>query len=167
MHIYIIIGPSGVGKTTIGKLLAERLHLPFYDADDFHSEANISKMKSGIPLCDQDRLPWLTAMSDHIKEWYNNKGAVVACSALKEKYRKQLVSIPGECITWIYLHGNEDLIKNRLTSRAQHFFNHQLLSSQYKDLEVPEYGCHIDVNKAPEAVVDEILNCLNKSDQHE
>ncbi|ELR73429.1 Gluconokinase [Fulvivirga imtechensis AK7] len=162
MHIYIIIGPSGVGKTTIGTLLSRRLNLPFYDADDFHPENNINKMKAGIPLCDEDRFPWLNTLSDSIKKWHTGTGAVVACSALKEKYRRQLMSIPDKYTTWIYLRGNESLIRGRLANRKRHFFNKELLSSQYSELEVPEYGCHIDVNKGPQDVVDEILECINK-----
>lgn len=164
MRIYIVIGPSGVGKTTIGKMLSERLALPYYDADDFHSEENMKKMNRGIGLTDADRLPWLMTLSRNIKRWHKDQGAVLACSALKEVYREKLVSIPPEDITWIYLHGDEELIKDRLFNRKQHFFNQELLKSQYADLEVPEYGCHINVNKSPDKIIDEILLCIKQKE---
>lgn len=164
MQIYIIIGPSGVGKTTIGKMLSERLNVPFYDADDFHSPANIDKMRLGNALGDEDRGPWLNTLSDNIKSWHADEGAVLACSALKEEYRKKLMAIPEQYTTWIYLHGDQELIGSRLSGREEHFFNKNLLNSQYKDLEVPEYGCHVSVNKAPEEVVEDILYCIRKKE---
>lgn len=163
MHIYIVIGPSGVGKTTIGKMLSEKLDIPYYDADDFHSAENIAKMKNGVGLTDQDRLPWLRNLAGLINEWYTDKGAVLACSALKEAYRKQLMSVPAEDITWIYLHGDEKVINHRLLNRKDHFFDSDLFKSQYSDLEVPQYGCHINVNKEPEAVLNDILACIKKN----
>lgn len=160
-QVYIIIGPSGIGKTTIGKLLSNRLHLPFYDADDFHSETNILKMKNGTALNDRDRMPWLNELAENIKRWHVAGGAVLACSALKERYRKMLVSVVQENITWIYLYGDSKIIQRRLSMRKGHFFNKELLVAQYRDLEIPKYGCHIDVSRAPEQIVDEIINCIN------
>lgn len=163
MHIYLVIGPSGTGKTTIGKLLAERLNIPFYDADDFHPDSNIRKMNKGIPLCDEDRIPWLQKLARKIKLWQNDKGAVLACSALKEAYRKELMTVPETALTWIYLNADEAVVQQRLSERKAHFFNPGLLRSQYQDLEVPEYGCHVSVNKPPEEIVDEILRCVSKN----
>ena len=88
--IWIIIGVAGSGKTTIGKLLAARLGIPFLDADDFHPQSNVTKMQSGIPLNDTDRQPWLETLADLLAQQAEGKGAVLACSALKESYRKTL-----------------------------------------------------------------------------
>ncbi|MDQ3550649.1 MAG: gluconokinase, partial [Bacteroidota bacterium] len=99
--IYIVMGVSGSGKTTIGQLLANALHLPFYDADDFHPVENIQKMAAGTPLTDEDRQQWLETLAGNIKLWSKEGGAVLACSALKEKYRIILQSIPSDSLTWI------------------------------------------------------------------
>ena len=88
--VYIIFGVSGSGKTTIGQLLAKKLNIPFYDADDYHPVSNIEKMASGKPLNDNDREPWLGLIAMEIKKWKTQEGAVLACSALKEKYREIL-----------------------------------------------------------------------------
>ena len=85
-NVIIVAGVSGSGKTTIGRLLAEKLDLDFKDADDFHPAANVEKMRSGLPLNDQDRAPWLTILAKKIEEWSRADGAVLACSALKEAY---------------------------------------------------------------------------------
>lgn len=164
MHIYIVIGPSGVGKTTIGRMLSERLNIPYYDADDFHSPANVAKMKQAISLNDSDRLPWLETLAEQIKSWHKNNGAVLACSALKEEYRKKLMSVPVDDITWIYLYADEKLIGERLLSRKGHFFNKDLLKSQFEDMEVPQYGCHINVNQSKEDILDEILICIREDE---
>lgn len=158
MHIYIIIGPSGIGKTTIGKMLSEHLDIPFFDADDFHSESSITKMSNGTPLDDNDRKPWLDILAENIRRWHGEHGAVLACSALKEKYRQALVSIPEKDITWIYLYGDLRLVSRRLSTREEHFFDSQLLESQYHDLEVPQYGLHIEVDKPPKVILEEILS---------
>lgn len=161
--IYILTGVSGVGKTTIGHLLSEKLALPFYDADDFHPPANVEKMKNGIPLKDEDRKSWLETLAKKIGEWNKEEGAVLACSALKEKYREQLQSISKEETTWIFLHSEYEIIHNRLQSRKSHYFNPVLLQSQYDTLETPGYGIHINVNKNEEDIVKEIMKELNKS----
>jgi carbohydrate kinase (thermoresistant glucokinase family) len=121
---------------------------------------SISKMSKGVPLNDEDRLPWLDMLAEKIQHWHAGEGAVLACSALKEAYRQRLMSIPRQNITWIYLYGDTELIRSRLAGRKQHFFNKALLLAQYNDLEVPEYGCHINVSMAPEEVLAEILICI-------
>jgi len=129
------MGVSGVGKTTIGKHLAAQLQLSFYDADDFHPKANIDKMSNGIPLQDKDRWPWLDHIAAQMPIWVG-QGAILACSALKEVYRKRLV--PSEFqknVQWIYLEGTYNTIKERLVKRKGHFFNPELLKSQFETLE--------------------------------
>ena len=165
MHIYIVMGVSGVGKTTIGRLLSEKLTLPFFDADDFHPLRNVEKMKNGIPLQDEDRKVWLQTLSEKIKSWHESTGAVLACSALKEKYRKQLQSIPEKDISWIFLHSAQEVILNRLSERKGHYFKPELLESQYLTLEVPQYGIHIDVNKSVEKIMEEIMEKIRNKEE--
>ena len=159
--VIIIMGISGSGKTTVGKLLASRLELPFYDGDDFHPEANIQKMAAGKPLNDNDRWPWLEKLGDKIREWNKEGGAVLSCSALKESYRQKLATIPETDLKWVLLHGSRETIKRRMEQRRQHFFDASLLDSQLEALEKPEYGIHVDIINSPEAIVEEILEKLN------
>lgn len=92
---YVIMGVTGCGKSTIGRLLAKRLAIPFFDGDDYHPDANVHKMSSGIPLTDEDRFPWLTILNSEISKWNSNNGAALACSALKEDYRKIISTRPS------------------------------------------------------------------------
>ncbi|MDT0690123.1 NADP-dependent phosphogluconate dehydrogenase [Salegentibacter sp. F188] len=164
MQVYIVMGVSGVGKTTIGELLSEKINVPFYDADDFHPPENRKKMKEGIPLQDSDREEWLETLSNKISEWEKEDGAVLACSALKEKYRKHLQSIPKEEITWIFLHSEYETILDRMSSREDHYFKPELLKSQFETLEIPNYGFHVNVDASKEEVLDEIIWKLNKKE---
>jgi gluconokinase len=135
--ILIVAGVSGCGKTTVGALLAGRLGWRFADADDFHPAANVAKMRSGIPLTDADRLPWLRT----IGAWMDRRiaageSAVVACSALKRSYRDLLLSgRPSAVIVLLDVPRAE--LERRLTSRHGHFFPEQLLDSQLAALEPP------------------------------
>ena len=155
--LLVVCGVSGVGKTTIGRLLSEALKLPFYDADDFHPESNVEKMSNGIPLDDGDRRPWLDTLASHLSEWEKEGGAVLACSALKERYREILGSQCGERIRWIVLHANETVLADRMASRTGHLFDRQLLGSQLDTLEIPDYGWLIDVQPSPQEIVNELL----------
>jgi len=156
-RIFIIYGVSGSGKSTIGKALASELNIPFYDADDFHSSSNIQKMVDGIPLNDKDRESWLITLSEEIKKWHHNTGAVLACSALKNKYRNVLESIDKKYVEWIYLNGSFKLIKTRLEQRENHFFNPELLSSQFEILEAPFRGVTIDIDNSIDNIMLQIL----------
>jgi len=158
--VYIVMGVSGSGKTTVGQLLAQKLGLPFYDADDFHSEANVSKMQTGTPLTDEDREGWLQTLAGAIKAWEADGGAVLACSALKEKYRATLCSQAPEAIKWVFLKGSKELIMERILDRKGHFMNTGLLDSQFAILEEPEYGITVSVDGAAETVVETILQKL-------
>ena len=155
----IVMGVSGCGKTTIGKGLAEHLHLPYYDADDFHPSSNIEKMKKGIPLDDQDRLPWLNTLADQIQTWDSQGGAVLSCSALKESYRKLLAS-KSKPINWVYLKGSFELIQSRLEKREGHYMKSGLLQSQFDTLEEPKYGISISIDNSPETMISTILSNL-------
>lgn len=158
--IIVILGVSGSGKTTIGKQLSEKLEIPFFDADDFHPQSNIDKMSGGNPLNDDDRYPWLFALANKIDEWSSKQGAILACSALKEKYRKLLSSNSDEKILWVHLSGSQSLIKERIEKRNGHFMNADLLSSQFNDLEVPEYGIQMNISETPEEIINTIISKL-------
>ena len=117
----VIMGVSGSGKTTIGKLLAEKIHIPFFDGDDFHSKENIEKMESGKPLNDEDRKEWLLQLNTLIKENSNKKGCIIACSSLKKNYRKILSREVSNSIKFVFLKGSYSEILSRLQSRENHF----------------------------------------------
>jgi gluconokinase len=166
--VILVMGIEGTGKTTVGKLLAERLHWEFADADDFHSAANKEKMKKGIALTDADRAPWLAAIRAQIWRWIAaGKNGVITCSALKQSYRDELLSptagLDGSAdqIETVYLHGTYELIAQRLHQRQGHFAGEALLASQFATLEEPRDAISIDVNQTPEQIVDEILRRLN------
>ena len=161
--IYILMGVSGVGKTTLGKMVAEEMSLPFYDADDFHSNSNKEKMKAGNPLNDEDRKSWLQSLSTSIEKWSNIEGAVLACSALKEKYRRTLAGRQGIKLEWIYLYEEIETIAERIEQRKDHFFDPTLLRSQFETLEPPDYGIHIKVNSDPEKSLKKIMKEIFKS----
>jgi carbohydrate kinase (thermoresistant glucokinase family) len=157
--IYIVMGVSGSGKTTIGKLLAERLGLPFYDADDFHPVENIQKMSAGISLSDEDRFPWLDRLRSNFSTW-DRPGAVLACSALKEVYRSFLKAEFNN-LCFIYLQGSFELIYRRMQQRNNHFMDASMLQSQFDAFEVPDYGIHVGIDQLPTAIIDSILFDLN------
>ncbi|HEX9825861.1 MAG TPA: gluconokinase [Flavobacteriaceae bacterium] len=155
----VIMGVSGCGKTTIGKQLAKQLDLPYFDADDFHSASNIEKMKHGIPLNDEDRMPWLTLLANNIQTWDVQGGAVLSCSALKESYRKLLAS-KSKQVNWVYLKGSFELIQSRLEHREGHYMKSGLLQSQFDALEEPNYGIHISIENTPELIISKIISKL-------
>ena len=154
------MGVSGSGKTTVGKALASALETPFYDADDFHQKKNIAKMEQGIPLQDLDRKSWLEALSKNLTQWEAATGAVLACSALKEMYRTALNSGVNNDITWVYLYGRSELIKERMAGRKGHYFKPELLDSQLADLEPPQYGWHFNISSSVDHIVKSILDKL-------
>jgi len=163
--VVIIFGVSGAGKTTIGQLLAEEFGWRFYEADDFHSQANIDKMRQGVPLTDEDRWPWLENLGELIKRCVAaGENAVVACSALKEAYRRRL-RVNAE-VKLVFLRGDYELIANQLRQRRGHFMNPVLLQSQFADLEEPqptEGAAVIELGRSPRELVQEIKNKLGPS----
>ncbi|WP_324678464.1 gluconokinase [Hymenobacter sp. GOD-10R] len=156
--IFIVMGVSGSGKTTIGQMLAKKLAIPFHDADDFHSAANKAKMGSGIPLTDDDRKDWLAQMAAGITEWEKTGGAVLACSALKEAYRQTLQGGAEQPIKWIFLDGSRELLRSRLEHRTDHYMKADLLDSQLNTLEKPGYGLRIELSneQRPQDVITQI-----------
>ncbi len=154
--ILIVMGVSGSGKTTVGKLLAERIGYEFLDADDFHPPSNIAKMEAGKPLDDKDRLPWLEVLRDRL----NGKDRIVlACSALKQSYREILRG--DENVTFIYLKAEPEFVKDRLNERKGHFMKSSMLDSQFDALEEPKQAITIDAAIAPEQAVEEIRLALS------
>ncbi|MFA3791610.1 gluconokinase [Aliiglaciecola sp. SL4] len=145
--ILVVCGVSGSGKTTIGSQLAKALELPFFDADDFHPQTNLQKMKNGTPLNDQDRQPWLETLSLNLASWEEKGGAVLACSALKESYRQTLKSRCRGEIIWLVLNGSREMLLERLNARSGHFFDSSLLDSQLSTFELPSYGYLVDISQ--------------------
>ena len=163
--ILILMGVSGAGKTTIGKLLARDLDWSFYDGDDFHSRANIDKMREGVPLTDDDRDAWLAALRQLIDQLlHDRRSAVIACSALKQTYRELLKGEDGD-VRFLYLKGSYDLIQKRLASRHGHFMKADLLASQFAALEEPNNIPVVEVSAEPLAIVGRIKEALGRLPQ--
>jgi gluconokinase len=159
--VVIIFGVSGAGKTTLGKLLARKLGWSFYEADDFHSPANVEKMRAGIPLTDEDRWPWLESLRELVERLDPNENAVLACSALKHAYRRFL-RVNAQ-VKFVYLRGDYSLIANQLWERKGHFMNPELLKSQFADLEEPRAAegiFTVELGRTPRELVQEITTKL-------
>ena len=159
--LIFIMGVSGSGKSTIGKLLAERLMLPFFDGDDFHPKENIAKMASGTPLNDTDRYGWLVRLNE-LAQKNSPSGVVIACSALKAKYRQLLEKDIEDTVVWVYLKGTFDDILERLRKRTEHFMPAALLESQFEALEIPQNAISVSIDNSPESIVSEIIRTLSK-----
>lgn len=159
--VLILMGTTGCGKTTIGRMLADRLGWPFYDADDFHPQQNVDKMRAGIPLTDADRLPWLDRLHGEIKGWLSRgRGTVLACSALKQHYRERL-GVDQAAVVTVYLKGSYALIRKRIGERRHRYMPAGLLKSQFEALEEPQDGLCVDITLTPEIVVQTIIESLN------
>lgn len=153
--LVVVMGVSGSGKSTVGAALAQRLGVPFGDADDFHPEANIAKMAAGHALDDDDRAPWLAAIASWLAERAGTTGGVVTCSALKRRYRDRIVAdAPGT--VFVHLAGTREVIARRQASRPGHFMPASLLDSQFatlEDLEPDERGFAVDVAQPVDDIV--------------
>jgi gluconokinase len=163
IHALIVMGVAGSGKTTIARALADRIGWVFKDGDVFHPASNVEKMRSGRPLTDEDRWPWLRAIAAEVDRTRDADGhIVIACSALKRIYRETLIG-KRTGVRLIYLKGSRDLIIERLRARRGHFMPPELLDSQFATLEEPdsdENGVVVDVAAAVDAVVDDIIRQL-------
>ncbi len=155
--IYVVMGVSGCGKSSVGSLLSEKLSLPFFDADDFHPESNVNKMKLGIPLNDDDRHPWLVTLASNICQWQQSGGAVLACSALKQAYRDILSSSTQDAVEFIYLRGEKKVLLSRINARADHFMPSSLLDSQLSALEPPTKAITVSIEQPLETMIDAII----------
>ena len=160
--ILIVMGVSGAGKTRIGEMLAERLSCSFSDGDAFHSAANREKMHKGIPLTDEDRRPWLKAIRATIEEKQRaGETAVFACSSLKRAYRDILRGCGSDSdVRFVYLKGSFDVLRERLKTRAGHFFDPSLLQSQLDTLEAPgaDEAIEVSIELTPEQIVDYVAS---------
>lgn len=157
--VIFIMGVSGTGKSTVGRLLSNELSVPFIDADDHHLPSNIKKMSQGIPLTDDDRIPWLDQINQ-IALKHLGLGAVIACSALKKEYRARLSQSIEQNLTWVYLQGSYGLIADRMKNRKGHFMNVRMLKSQFETLQEPNNAMTINVANSPEIIVGEIKSQL-------
>lgn len=154
--VVVLMGVSGSGKTTIGKMLADDLNWQFHEGDDLHPQSNREKMSRGIPLTDSDRLPWLTSIRRLIERCLAGRvSAVIACSALKESYRQMLVVDPAK-MKIVYLKGTPELLAQRIANRKGHFMPPALLPSQLDTLEEPRDAITVDISGTPNQIVDAI-----------
>lgn len=162
--LVVLMGVSGSGKTTIGKLLAERTGAVFADADDYHSESNKQKMTNGQPLNDEDRQPWLETLNALLRGWHESgKSGVLACSALKAKYRDTLASgMPSGAPHFVWLDGSREMIEQRMKARANHYMKANMVDSQIATLEPPADALRVVNDKAPAQVVDDILQHISQ-----
>lgn len=158
--IFVIMGPCGCGKTTVGAALAERLGAAFIEGDDFHPSSNRAKMTAGEPLSDADRWPWLDLISDELtRRRQSAETVVLACSALKRSYRDRLRGADPE-LSFILLNGSRELLQARLDARKHHFMPSTLLESQLQALEMPdsdESALLLNVNEKPSDMVERIV----------
>lgn len=162
MPVVVMMGVSGAGKSTIGKLLAAALGGDFVEGDAFHPPENIAKMRRGESLDDADRLPWLAALAAAIAQWRRQDNpTVLACSALKQSYRDTLAAGAAD-VTFVYLHGGADLIAARLAQRRGHFMPAALLDSQFAALEEPADAIVLDAAGDPAALVAAAMQKIRK-----
>jgi gluconokinase len=160
--VVVVMGVSGCGKTTVGRLLASRLGWMFTDADDFHSPVNRNKMRSGQALSESDRQSWLAALRAHISERESTQQhLVLACSALTKRSRVSLAE-RAQDLRFVHLVGSRTLIRQRLANRTQHFMPPLLLDSQFETLETPDTALTIDISATPAQIATQITASLGQ-----
>jgi gluconokinase len=157
-EVVVVMGVTGVGKSTVGRLIADALEVPFLDADDFHDDAAKAKMHAGIPLTDADRRPWLDRLNRALHD-HAATGAVLACSALTAANRQRLTAgLTG--LRYVLLTGDPELIRERIAARHGHFAGTALLPSQLEALDPPADAITVDVAPAPDVVAQRAVSAL-------
>ncbi len=154
--VVIPMGVAGCGKTTVGKMLSERLGWKYFEGDEYHPKENVEKMSNGIPLNDDDRMPWLLKLRSIIEDSLAyNENIVLTCSALKESYRKILKL--NEQVKFVYLKGSYALIESRMKLRKDHFMKPGMLKSQFEALEEPADAILINIDQPLKKIIDKVL----------
>ena len=156
-----VMGVSGSGKTTVGAALAQRLHVPFADGDDFHPAENVAKMSAGIPLTDADRLPWLRALAAWLRE-HSATGGVLSCSALRRSYR-DILREGASTVRFVHLDGSPEVVARRVAGRPGHFMPATLVESQFATLEplaADEAGVVVDLDRPVDELVTATVTAL-------
>ena len=165
----VVMGVAGCGKSTVAKLAAERLGWYFVEGDSLHPPANVEKMSTGIPLDDDDRRPWLEEIAATIRRWRSEgHSGVIACSALRRSYRDTIAAGEND-VCFVHLHGERNLIAQRLAERRGHFMPIALLDSQFATLEPPtggERAISLDVAVNPAQLVDDVVRTVTRTRQH-
>jgi gluconokinase len=157
--VIVLMGVSGSGKTTVGTLLAHELRWKFADGDDYHSAANVEKMRSGVPLTDADRGPWLDTLRSLVADWLvTDSNAVLACSALRAVYRQRL-RIDSR-VNFVYLKADAKTLSERLLHRPGHYMKEPMLQSQLATLEEPEDAITVNAADTPDQIVRDIRRRL-------
>ena len=159
--IIIVMGVCGVGKSTVAQALSDKLHLDFLEGDSFHSEANVKKMSSGVPLTEEDRIPWLQAIRTATEE-HKEQGVIVTCSALSRNSRV-LLATERKQVKLVFLYASESVLAARMAARQNHFMPPELLRSQFETLQTPtqDEALHVCVEQTPTQVIEEILTKLS------
>ena len=170
MTVYILMGVSGCGKSTIGRKAAERLDILFLEGDDFHPDFNIAKMSNGIALTDTDRMPWVDAMVKSCNQALPDsrqaeKSIILACSALSETVRERLREGLTDPCRFIHLHGEQAVLKKRLSDRKGHFFNPDLLASQFAALDIPRGAATLNITQSVEVLVRQLIEIIQSEDK--
>lgn len=154
----VLMGVTGSGKTTVGRILSQRLGWPFLDGDDFHPPENVEKMAVGTPLTDEDRHPWLQILANELGVRLDcGDSCLLACSALRASYRHVLVGTREHEIRFIHLKGSPELIGTRLQERVHRYMPASLLRSQFDTLETPDHALTISIDETPEKIADQII----------
>ncbi|MEO5887051.1 MAG: gluconokinase [Anaerolineales bacterium] len=157
IRFFIMMGVSGSGKTSVGKSLAQHLGWDFYDADNFHPQANVEKMAKGIPLDDSDRVPWLDSLHDLISSSLtHSRPGVLACSALKERYRQRLLQ-GNAGVQLVYLKGSYELIWSRMSTRKDHYMKPRMIQSQFDALEEPTNALTVDISLSVDEILQDVI----------
>lgn len=163
MPVFVVMGVSGCGKSQIGRKLADAVGGRFIDGDDLHPQENIVKMSEGIPLTDADRLPWLAQVGEALRDV--SEVTFIACSALKRSYRERIIAYAHRPVTFLFLQGTPELLRERMAHREGHFMPTALLDSQLETLEPPEpdeRAFAVSIDQTPEQIVAALQTFVRK-----